>query len=93
MKDLWASFPDAALIEVSSGSGTVGSDVRDEATRSGKAADPAAQKKLEDLKSSSPEEYQKKSRKLPDELSTGGKKLPKDKQAPRGAEQGGTTIR
>lgn len=93
LKGLRASFPGAAVVEVSAQSpaakATAGADG---AAGSTAEADPAAQKQLEDLTKSSPEEYQKKSRKLPDEVSTGGKQVPKDKQAPRGADQGGTTI-
>lgn len=88
LDSLKADFPDAKVIEVSTdaaagkasgdGSGDAGS----------KATNPA----LSDLESTSPEDYSKKSKKLPDTVGTGGEAPPKDNKAPGGG-SGGTTIK
>jgi hypothetical protein len=74
-------FPDARVIEVSSSGGG-------DAAKKG----TVDKSKLEDLKSSSPEEYQKKSKKLPDETKLPGKAPPKDNKKPGGGSGGGETI-
>jgi hypothetical protein len=74
-------FPDARVVAVSSSSG------------GGAAKKGTVDKsKLEDLKGSSPEEYQKKSKKLPDETKLPGKAPPKDNKKPGGGSGGGETI-
>ena len=84
-KELSGEFPDAKVIEVSttadgggSGEGAAGG------SGGGAAADPA----LQDLQNASPEDYSKKSKKLPDEVGTGGAPPPTDNKAPGGGSEG-----
>ncbi len=81
LPQLKADFPDAKVIEVSSGAS---------AAAGGKTKVPSAKQQaagaeaIQDLDQASPQEYQKKSADLPDELTTPGKLPPKDDK-PAGA--------
>jgi hypothetical protein len=74
-------FPRARVVEISSGRG---GSTKKEAT--------VDRNKLKELKSASPEEYQKKSKKLPDTTKLPGKAPPKDKKKPGGGKGGGEVI-
>lgn len=84
-KELSGEFPDAKVIEVST-TADAGGGGKDEAggADGGAAADPA----LQDLENASPEDYSKKSKKLPDEVGTGGTPPPTDNKAPGGGSEG-----
>lgn len=84
-KELSGQFPDATVIEVSAtaGAGESGKNGAGGAG-GGAAADPA----LQDLQNASPEDYSKKSKKLPDEVGTGGAPPPTDNKAPGGGSEG-----
>ena len=69
LKKLTSDFPDAEVVKVSAGGG---------------AAKKVDKGQLKDLENSSPQDYQKKSKKLPDKLKTPGKAPPKDKKKPGG---------
>ena len=84
-KELSGEFPDAKVIEVSATA--AGGDSGEDAaggSGGGAAADPA----LQDLENASPEDYSKKSKKLPDEVGTGGAPPPTDNKAPGGGSEG-----
>jgi len=83
---LKGDFPDAKVIEVSTDSTSTAS------SGSGSAGSKASNPALQDLQSSSPEDYAKKSKKLPDTVGTGGAPPPQDNKAPGGG-SGGTTIK
>lgn len=76
LKEIKADFPDAAVVEVS----TSAPDAASKPSSTSGAADPA----LKDLENSSPEDYVKKSKKLPDTVGTEGDVPPVDGQAPGG---------
>lgn len=88
LDSLKADFPDAKVIEVSTESGGGGSSGGDSGSSDSKATNPA----LGGLENTSPEDYSKKSKKLPDTVGTGGDAPPTDKKAPGGG-SGGTTIK
>ena len=89
LKDLKASFPDAAVVEVSTAA--AGADAP-EASSPPVEVDPAETKALQDLENASPEDYVKKSKKLPDDIGTTGTPPPVDNVAPGGGSDDGTTI-
>jgi hypothetical protein len=77
LSGLKASFPDAKVVEVSSGA--AGGDSGSSQTKAPSAKQQAeGAKAIQDLQNASPEEYQKKSAKLPKQLTTPGKLPPKD---------------
>lgn len=71
LRKLKASFPDARVVEVAEG-GAAAAPAK-AAAKPGKAA-----KKIEELDNLSPEQYQKKSKALPNEVGTEGPPPPKD---------------
>ena len=74
---LAAKFPDARVVEVSSGAAAA--DAGSSQTEAPSAEQQAeGAKAIQDLENTSPEEYQKKSAKLPKQLTTPGKLPPKD---------------
>ncbi len=79
LKDLKASFPDAQVVEVSTTAADAAS--ADEAPE---AESKTSDSELKALENASPEEYIKKSRKLPDEVVTEGEPPPVDNAAPGG---------
>lgn len=81
-------FPDAKVIEVSTDAGASSGSGSAAGSGGSKASNPA----LQDLQSSSPQDYSKKSKKLPDTVGTGGNAPPTDNKAPGGG-SGGTTIK
>jgi hypothetical protein len=81
-------FPDAKVIEVSGDAAAGAGSGGDSGGAGSKATNPA----LTDLQNSSPEDYSKKSKKLPDTVGTGGEAPPTDNKAPGGG-TGGTTIK
>lgn len=81
-------FPDAKVVEVSTDAAGASGKDSGAGSSDSKATNPA----LSDLQSSSPEDYSKKSKKLPDTVGTGGAPPPTDKKAPGGG-SGGTTIK
>jgi hypothetical protein len=83
-----SDFPDAKVIEVSADAGAGADSGGDSGSSDSKATNPA----LGGLESSSPEDYSKKSKKLPDTVGTGGDAPPEDNKAPGGG-SGGTTIK
>jgi len=85
---LKGDFPDAKVIEVSADSGAGADAGGDSGSSDSKATNPA----LGGLENTSPEDYSKKSKKLPDTVGTGGEAPPTDKKAPGGG-SGGTTIK
>ena len=90
LKGLKASFPGAKVVKVSAGGGLASQG--DAGALSGKKKSATVGKQqLEDLKKLSPDKYQKKSSKLPDETKLPGKAPPKDEKAPGGG-GGGDVI-
>jgi hypothetical protein len=97
--DLEANFPDAVVVQVSKTAAAAEAgaaagaaseeEAQDGGSSGGEAAPPAA---VQDLENTAPEDYSKKSRKLPDKVGTGGAPPPTDDQAPGGGEGGGETI-
>ena len=82
------NFPNATVIEVSnSGGSSGGSD-----SGGGTAKGSTSKKALENLNNLSPQEYQKQSQKLPDKITTPGKKAPIDKSKPVGGGSDSETI-
>lgn len=75
LKKLGKDFPDARVIHVASKS-------KGETDSGGKGRETLSRKKLKELDNLSPEEYQRRSRKLPDELDIPGKPPPKDGKKP-----------
>jgi hypothetical protein len=96
LEGLKADFPDATVIEVSKTAAAAEAGAAAGAAKeksdgdSGGASDPPAA--VTDLENASPEEYSKRSRKLPDKVGTGGAPPPTDDQAPGGGEGGGEVI-
>jgi hypothetical protein len=84
LKKLKNDFPDARIVKVDNGNAGGGGG----ATRKEKTVD---KKELKNLEKLSPQEYQKKSKKLPDKLKLPGKAPPKDNKKPGGG-GGGETI-
>lgn len=78
-----AAFPDAKVVEVSD-IGTAKAEADGKAATPSKADQAAGAKAIQDVQNASPEEYSKKSAKLPDELATPGKLPPKDTSKPAG---------
>ena len=83
------NFPDAQVVQIGSGAGDDGAGVKDDGgdkdALSGKKKEATVDRsQLKDLQGLSPEEYQKKSRKLPDTTILPGKAPPKDNAAPGG---------
>lgn len=83
---LKSSFPDARVVEISA------TAAEEEAAAEDPAGDAAADSALEALENASPEEYAEKSKKLPDELGTGGSALPTDDKAPGGGSDDALVI-
>jgi hypothetical protein len=87
LKGLKKDFPGAKIVQVSSGGGLASEG--DAGALSGKKKSATVGKKqLESLKNLSPEEYQKKAKKLPDETKLPGKAPPKDNKKPAGGDEG-----
>ena len=84
-KELSGDFPDAKVIEVSTTADGGGGGTDDAGAAGGGAAEDPA---LQDLQNASPEDYSKKSKKLPDEVGTGGAPPPTDNKAPGGGSEG-----
>jgi len=74
---LKGDFPDANVVEVSDSGGATGASDSG-STSAPSASDTKSKKDLEGLDNSSPEDYQKKSAKLPKKVATPGKPPPKD---------------
>jgi hypothetical protein len=86
LADRKGAFPGAKVVEVSD-TGTAKADAGSGAgkTAAPSAADQAAgAKAIQDVQNASPDEYSKKSAKLPDQLATPGKLPPKDTSKPAG---------
>ncbi len=88
LKKLKKDFPDAEVVKVSSGDEQFG--VADEKPE--EKVQEVDRSTLEDLESSTGEEQQKKSARLPDTLKLPGAPPPKDNAKPGGGEGGGTVI-
>lgn len=90
---LRASFPDAVVVRVSRVEATAekgaAAESQDGGSSSSKAAPSAP---LQELENSPPQEYSKKSEKLPDKVGTDGAPPPADNKAPGGGRGGGETI-
>jgi hypothetical protein len=87
---LKSKFPGAKVVKVSAGGGLASQG--DPGALSGKKKSATVGKKqLEQLKKLSPDQYQKKSRKLPDNTKLPGKAPPKDNKKPGGG-GGGQVI-
>lgn len=83
LRSLKKDFPGAKIIKVSVGGGLAAKG--DAGALSGKKKSATVGKQqLEELKKLSPEQYQKKAKKLPDETKLPGKAPPKDKKQPGG---------
>jgi hypothetical protein len=91
LKELEGDFPGAKVVKVSAGGG-LASGGDDDALSGKKKSATVGKEQLEDLKKLSPDEYQKKSGKLPDETKLPGKAPPKDDKPAGGGEGGGQTI-
>jgi hypothetical protein len=99
LEGLKANFPDAVVVQVSktaaaaeegaAAGAAAEEEAQDGGSSGGGAAPPAA---VQELENTAPEDYSKKSRKLPDKVGTGGTPPPTDDQAPGGGEGGGETI-
>jgi hypothetical protein len=89
--DIKADFPGARVVKVSAGGGLASQGDPDALSGKKKSA-TVGKEQLEDLKKLSPEKYQKKSSKLPDETKLPGKAPPKDDKPAGGGEGGGETI-
>jgi hypothetical protein len=90
LRGLKADFPAAKVVKVSAGGGLA--EEGDAGALSGKKKSATVgRKQLEQLKKLSPDKYQKKSTKLPDETKLPGKAPPKDNKKPGGG-GGGQTI-
>src|SRR5262245_39016150 len=88
---LKSKFPGAKVVKVSAGGGLASQG--DPGALSGKKKSATVGKKqLEQLKKLSPDQYQKKSRKLPDNTKLPGKAPPKDKKKPGGGGGGGGQV-
>jgi hypothetical protein len=72
LKKLEGKFPDAQVVAIKTSG------------HSGGAGKKVKKSQLKELQDASPQEYQKKSKKLPDKLKTPGKAPPKDKKKPGG---------
>ncbi len=94
LKKLKKKFPDAEVIKVVKASGGASGGDSSKELFSGKKKNEGTASKaaLEDLKNSSPKDYQKKSAKLPDKTKLPGKAPPKDNKKPGGGSGGGETI-
>jgi hypothetical protein len=91
LRALKKDFPGARVVKVSSGGGLASRG--DAGALSGKKKEANVGKdQLKELQKLSPEEYQKKARKLPDTTKLPGKAPPKDKKKPGGGEGGGEVI-
>lgn len=88
LDSLKGDFPDAKVIEVSADAGAGADSGGGSGSSDSKATNPA----LGGLENTSPEDYSKKSKKLPDTVGTGGDAPPEDNKAPGGG-SGGTTIK
>ena len=87
LRDLKADFAGAKVIKVSAGGGLASEG--DAGALSGKKKSATVGKKqLEGLENLSPDEYQKKAKKLPDETKLPGKAPPKDNKKPGGGTKG-----
>jgi hypothetical protein len=78
LKGLKSKFPDARVVEVSGGDGSSKSSSAGDGAKEAPKDQQVSKKQLEDLNNLSPEEYQKKSQKLPKTIGTPGKPPPKD---------------
>jgi hypothetical protein len=91
LRKLKSDFAGANVVKVSAGAGLAAQG--DAGAFSGKKKSATVGKKqLEQLKSLSPDQYKKKSSKLPDETKLPGKAPPKDNKKPGGGKGGGDVI-
>ncbi|MBA2515791.1 MAG: hypothetical protein H0V22_00465 [Solirubrobacterales bacterium] len=99
LSKLKKAFPDAKVVEVASDKDPASaSTTKDSNQASGKTKEPSkaeqakGAKAIQDLDKASPEEYQKKSAKLPKTIVTPGKPPPKDSKPAGGGSGGGQTF-
>jgi hypothetical protein len=85
------AFPGARVVEVSAG-GSVAAKGDAGALSGHKKEATVGKNQLKELQKLSPEQYQKKARKLPDTTKLPGKPPPKDKKSPGGGKGGGEVI-
>jgi hypothetical protein len=88
LKKLKKDFSGAKLIKVSAGGGSISGKGDPDALSGKKKSAKVDRKQLEELKKLSPEEYQKKSQKLPDQTELPGKAPKKDDKKPGGGSEG-----
>ena len=87
LRGLKQDFPGAKVLKVSAGGGLASEG--DAGALSGKKKEATVGKnQLKDLQGLSPEQYEKKAKKLPDTTKLPGQAPPKDKKKPGGGEQG-----
>lgn len=93
LKKLKRDFPGAKVVKVSQTAGAAGTGKADPNALDGKQKEATVGRdQLRQLQNLSPEEYQKKSQKLPDETAIQGAPPPKDNKAPGGGSGGATVI-
>jgi len=93
LKGLKKDFPDGKVIEVTGSTGGPGAQKEDPDALSGKKKKATVSRsQLDQLQSTSPEDYSKKSAKLPDQTVIPGTPPPTDNKAPGGGSGGGTSI-
>ncbi len=88
LKKLKKDFSGAKVIKVSAGGGSISGKGDPDALSGKKKSAKVDKKQLEELKKLSPEEYQKKSQKLPDQTELPGKAPKKDDKKPGGGSEG-----
>jgi hypothetical protein len=91
LKGLKKDFDGAKIIKVSAGGGLASEGDADALSGKKKSA-TVGKEQLKELQGLSPEEYQKKAKKLPDETKLPGQAPPKDNKEPGGGEGGGTVL-
>lgn len=84
LKDLKDSFPDAQVIEVST---TAAGDAAEDTEAAPETEKKTSDSELKELENASPDEFVKKSRKLPDVVVTEGEPPPVDDAAPGGGSE------
>lgn len=93
LKKLKASFPGAKVVRVSTTAGGSATGAADPNALNGKKKEATVGRdQLKQLQNLSPDEYQKKSQKLPDTTAIQGTPPPKDTKAPGGGSGGATVI-
>jgi hypothetical protein len=85
---LRGDFPEARVVKVSAGGGSLASEGDKDALSGKKKEATVGRSQLKELQGLSPEEYQKKAKKLPDTTKLPGKAPPKDEQKPGGGSEG-----